>query len=364
MPREAKKSVAGSSQRGIPNTSITLADKFDILKKMEEGVSVRSIMAEYNMGKSTVYNLKNDRAKLHKFQRESSEGIAEKRTRLLFADKYKDIEQATLRWYKQRRGAGVPIRGIEIKNAAKRFADLFDIAHFRASSGWLFRFERRHGLVYKRIMGTNMADEPMGPLGQNPLDHQAYLIRNAINMRIRDRCRLVKTLDWARARGCLAPVPTWLEIQGLMEESLQAAVTGLGIKILGTLCAGAKSTATKVRLRFLAARKFTDTMYAELCLYMDSCLARLGSERTIAPGHGNDAKEMEAPGGGPSGGMRIMRDDEDSGAPKAKRRGFEDGGCGPPRKKVKKTKMEQATSVMGDLVMDTMEALEERSLPS
>ena len=40
-------------------------------------------------------------------------------------------------------------------------------------------------------------------------------------------------MDTKRDRGGPGLVPTWLEIQGLSEESLRAAVTEPGIEILG-----------------------------------------------------------------------------------------------------------------------------------
>ena len=96
-------------------------------------------------------------------------------------------------------------------------------------------------------------------------------------------------------RGDLGPVPTWMEIQGLSEESLRAAVTGLGIEILGALCARAEPPTVRDQLCSLAARRFTYTMYVELCRYMESCRAGRGSERTVVAGRGKTAEGR--PGG-------------------------------------------------------------------
>ena len=123
-----------------------------------------------------------------------------------------------------------------------------------------------------------------------------------------------------RARGGLGPVPAWLKIQGLTDESLRAAVTGLGIEILGTLCARAEPAPVRVRLCSLSARKFTYTMYSELCRYIESCRAGRGSERTIVPGRGKHGEETGLSAGiqrikvedrGPVGPQVAVRDSED-----------------------------------------------------
>ena len=100
-----------------------------------------------------------------------------------------------------------------------------------------------------------------------------------------------------------------MEVQGLSEESLLAVVTGLGIEILGALCARAEPAPVRVRLCSLSARKFTYTMYVELCRYMESCRARRGSERTVVPGYGKDTELT----GGPGGVVRIKVEEENFG---------------------------------------------------
>uniref|UniRef100_UPI00358E978A uncharacterized protein isoform X3 n=1 Tax=Myxine glutinosa TaxID=7769 RepID=UPI00358E978A len=114
------------------------------------------------------------------------------------------------------------------------------------------------------------------------------------------------------------PFPPWLEIQGLTEESLRAVVTELGIEIFGALCARAEPALVRDRLCSLSARKFTFTMYVELCRYMESCRVRRGPGRTVA---------METGGltGGPHGVLRIRIEDQGLVDPEEKGRLPEDG---------------------------------------
>ncbi|XP_061427514.1 tigger transposable element-derived protein 7-like isoform X2 [Lethenteron reissneri] len=167
-----KKAIGGSSHRGIPKTSINLATKLEILKKLEEGVSVPSIVAEYNVGRSTVYDVKYAKHKLLKFQLETSEEVTVKRTRMDHSIKYRDIEEATIEWYKQQRAAGFPIRSFDIQGAAKRFASIFNIEDFSASTGWLYRFRRRHGVERMKVSGESLGThvESVGPFGRSLKD--------------------------------------------------------------------------------------------------------------------------------------------------------------------------------------------------
>ncbi|XP_007903916.2 tigger transposable element-derived protein 7-like [Callorhinchus milii] len=152
MPRESKSS-AGSSRRGIPKTSVTVATKLEILKKFNEGLSVKTIMVQYGLGKSTVYDIKYAKEKILKFAEEQDSDVTvRKRTRMDPA-KFKDIEDATFKWYKQQSAAGVTVRGTELQQAAKRFAQILEKENFVASSGWLHRFKIRHGLHNNKLTG-------------------------------------------------------------------------------------------------------------------------------------------------------------------------------------------------------------------
>uniref|UniRef100_UPI00358FDAD3 zinc finger protein 239-like n=1 Tax=Myxine glutinosa TaxID=7769 RepID=UPI00358FDAD3 len=121
-------------------------------------------------------------------------------------------------------------------------------------------------------------------------------------------------MESVRARSGLGLVPAWLKIQGLSEESLRAVVMGLGIEIFGALCARAEPAPVRDRFCALATRKFTFTMYAKLCRYMEACRAGQGSGWTVA---------LET--GRPTGDMRIKGEESDTFVLEDDRRDLEDG---------------------------------------
>uniref|UniRef100_UPI00358E0C20 uncharacterized protein n=1 Tax=Myxine glutinosa TaxID=7769 RepID=UPI00358E0C20 len=99
-------------------------------------------------------------------------------------------------------------------------------------------------------------------------------------------------MDSTRTNSRIGVIPAWLESRGLPEESLQAAVKGLGIEILRLLCAHAESAQSRVRLCSVSKQTFTLIMYAKLCCFMESCFDRKGSEQPAVSGCENDS-EME-----------------------------------------------------------------------
>uniref|UniRef100_A0A8C4N847 C2H2-type domain-containing protein n=1 Tax=Eptatretus burgeri TaxID=7764 RepID=A0A8C4N847_EPTBU len=92
------------------------------------------------------------------------------------------------------------------------------------------------------------------------------------------------------AQNGVCPIPAWLEKRDLMVEVLRATVTGLGIEILGALCARAEPAPVRLRLCYLATQKFTFTMYAKLCWFMESCSAQQSSKPTNISTHGKNGQ--------------------------------------------------------------------------
>lgn len=59
-----------------------------------------------------------------------------------------------MKWFKQLRASStVPIDGRLLMEKAERVADRIGITDFKSSTGWLDRFRKRHGIVYKQASG-------------------------------------------------------------------------------------------------------------------------------------------------------------------------------------------------------------------
>lgn len=142
-----------------------------VLSRIEAGRSLKSVMDEFGISKSTFYDIKKNKKLILDFVLKQDMPLvgAEKRKRTTGA-KYGDVDDAVYMWYQQKRSAGVPVRGVELQAAAERFAQCFGRTDFKASTGWLFRFRNRHAIGNGKACGEqvlNSASENVEPFRQN-----------------------------------------------------------------------------------------------------------------------------------------------------------------------------------------------------
>lgn len=128
-------------------TTLNLEEKMKVLSRIEAGRSLKSVMDEFGISKSTFYDIKKNKKLILDFVLKQDMPLlgAEKRKRTTGA-KYGDVDDAVYMWYQQKHSAGVPVRGVELQAAAERFAQCFGRTDFKASTGWLFRFRNRHAI--------------------------------------------------------------------------------------------------------------------------------------------------------------------------------------------------------------------------
>ena len=128
-------------------TTLNLEEKMKVLSRIEAGRSLKTVMDEFGISKSTFYDIKKNKKLILDFVLKQDVPLvgAEKRKRTTGA-KYGDVDNAVYMWYQQKCSAGVPVRGVELQAAAERFAQCFGRTDFKASTGWLFRFRNRHAI--------------------------------------------------------------------------------------------------------------------------------------------------------------------------------------------------------------------------
>ncbi|XP_036081668.1 tigger transposable element-derived protein 7 [Rousettus aegyptiacus] len=133
-------------------TTLNLEEKMKVLSRIEAGRSLKSVMDEFGISKSTFYDIKKNKKLILDFVLKQDMPLvgAEKRKRTTGA-KYGDVDDAVYMWYQQKRSAGVPVRGVELQAAAERFAQCFGRTDFKASTGWLFRFRNRHAIGNRKV---------------------------------------------------------------------------------------------------------------------------------------------------------------------------------------------------------------------
>lgn len=133
-------------------TTLNLEEKMKVLNRIEAGRSLKTVMDEFGISKSTFYDIKKNKKLILDFVLKQDVPLvgAEKRKRTTGA-KYGDVDNAVYMWYQQKCSAGVPVRGVELQAAAERFAQCFGRTEFKASTGWLFRFRNRHAIGNRKV---------------------------------------------------------------------------------------------------------------------------------------------------------------------------------------------------------------------
>lgn len=137
-------------------TNLSVKQKLDLIKKIETGISVSRVCKEYGVKKQTVSDILKAKDKLKQFSLMSDTNASIKDRKHMKMAQETSLEQALMKWYVQQRSCGVNVRSVELKSAASTLAQHMKIT-FKASSGWLWRFCKRHGIVNKRTYGEALS---------------------------------------------------------------------------------------------------------------------------------------------------------------------------------------------------------------
>uniref|UniRef100_A0A1B6I8X0 HTH CENPB-type domain-containing protein n=1 Tax=Homalodisca liturata TaxID=320908 RepID=A0A1B6I8X0_9HEMI len=133
----------------------TIQQKIDIIKQLDEGIRVKELALKYNIGSTTVHDVKKNRDKLLKFSVATSDsvfGIQHRRT--MKKSPHELLHKAMLQWFNRERAEGRSVNGpMCVQQAKILFKTLGMKGNFDASSGWLARFKDRHGI---RTIGDSM----------------------------------------------------------------------------------------------------------------------------------------------------------------------------------------------------------------
>ncbi|KAL1767299.1 jerky protein-like [Sigmodon hispidus] len=126
---------------------LTLKEKIDICTRLERGESRKALMQEYNVGMSTLYDIKAHKAQLLRFFASSDCRQALEQRRTLHTPKLEHLDRVLYEWFLVKRAEGVPVSGPMLIEKAK---DLYKQMRLTEpcvfSGGWLWRFKARHGI--------------------------------------------------------------------------------------------------------------------------------------------------------------------------------------------------------------------------
>ncbi|KAG7163490.1 Jerky protein-like 7 [Homarus americanus] len=134
--------------------ALSITEKVEVLKKLDSGVSVRTICETYSISSSTVYDIKKQKEKLLKFFSDSGSKRKMFVRKSMSEGKSAELDQVLITWFNLRVSECVEISGDLLKEQAKVFHEELGLQHkCDYTEGWLQRFKSRHGLHFCAVCG-------------------------------------------------------------------------------------------------------------------------------------------------------------------------------------------------------------------
>ncbi|XP_064419100.1 jerky protein homolog [Latimeria chalumnae] len=142
---------------------LTINQKIDICKRLAKGENRNDLMREYNVGSSTIYDIKAQKDKLIEFYASSETKKSMEQLRTLRKPKLEQLDTVLYEWFALKRSEGAPISGLLLIEKAKDFYQQMELTKPCAfSDGWLSCFKLRHGIRCLDVSGE-----------QKSADHEA-----------------------------------------------------------------------------------------------------------------------------------------------------------------------------------------------
>lgn len=150
----SKRSIAASRRHG--RKLLTLQQKLDVIRRMKEGEKAKSLAAEYDIARTTVWQFRNQESQITDFISkipENSDGQATNRSSMR-RPRVESVEKELRVWMATEQANGNVVNNRELRKMARtihqqlsgKADDDDDARAFKASSGWLRRFKRRNGI--------------------------------------------------------------------------------------------------------------------------------------------------------------------------------------------------------------------------
>lgn len=139
-------------RRSTRKTFLTLGDKIKVISLHDQGVSVKRIASEFDIGRTQVHTLLKNEANIRaSWEQGTSSQRKVLRTRLGCFD---DVNSAVYEWFLAARRNHEPVTGVVLQTKAMEIARSLKHSDFRASNGWLYKFQQRHN-IGSRLLGNN-----------------------------------------------------------------------------------------------------------------------------------------------------------------------------------------------------------------
>ncbi|XP_063238495.1 jerky protein homolog [Bacillus rossius redtenbacheri] len=129
------------------HVTLTIQQKLDIIDRLEKGENRSAIMSCFNIGSSTIYDIRKQKEELEKF---AAQGLTPKNTEsrhTLKKPRLEILDSAVFAWFSAKLSQGKTVTGPMIIEKAKQLhRDMNMGSSCVFSDGWLKKFKIRHGI--------------------------------------------------------------------------------------------------------------------------------------------------------------------------------------------------------------------------
>lgn len=131
---------------------LSLKEKVKVIEVAEtEKLSLRQLAERYGISKNQVSNVLKCKEEIKRLwisnANEDSKTVKFRKTESC------EIDSAVFNWFSSIRARNIPVSGLLIQEQARKVAESLGIAEFKASNGWLEKFQKRHNISFKMICG-------------------------------------------------------------------------------------------------------------------------------------------------------------------------------------------------------------------
>lgn len=141
-------------------TRLNLAEKINVLKKLNSGVRANRLAIEFNVSEAAICKIKKNRDQIMQIVSNTHHELKKK---TLHKPEYEDLENKLYEWFLKQRDRNCPMNGPVIRAKAKDlFVKLYpekNANDFCASDGWFQKFKRRFGIRFLKICGEILSSD-------------------------------------------------------------------------------------------------------------------------------------------------------------------------------------------------------------
>ncbi|OWK06919.1 hypothetical protein Celaphus_00018622, partial [Cervus elaphus hippelaphus] len=117
---------------------LTIKDKLDIIKKLEEGISFKKLSVVYGIGESTVRDIKKNKERIINYANSSDPTSGVSKRKSMKSSTYEELDRVMIEWFNQQKTDGIPVSGTICAKQAKFFFDALGMedAIYEVSRAW------------------------------------------------------------------------------------------------------------------------------------------------------------------------------------------------------------------------------------